>query len=167
MILYFLRHGWAGDQLDDPTADEARELTTAAEDELRAAAEVWRRLEVRPDVVFSSPLPRARRTAELLVEGVGIGADIAVDDRLRPGATWDDLSAAISDQSDAERAMFVGHSPDLMRVVELLTGASRIALHVGGMACLEFDGRPGPGRAKLLWLLDPDLYLPEPHDDSS
>ena len=63
--------------------------------------------------------------------------------------------------------MFVGHSPDLMRVVEQLTGASRIALHVGGMACLEFDGRPGPGRAKLLWLLDPDLYLPEPHDDSS
>lgn len=165
MILYFLRHAWAGDPLPDPAADEARQLTEAAEAELRAAAELWRRLQVRPDLVLSSPLPRARRTAELLVEGIGISASVAVDDRLRPGATWDDLLAALIDQSVTERAMFVGHSPDLMRVVELLTGASRIALHVGGMACLEFEAEPTPEAGTLLWLLDPDLYLPE-HDDS-
>lgn len=165
MILYFLRHAWAGDPLHDSAADEARELTEAAEAELRAAAELWRRLQVRPDLVLSSPLPRARRTAELLVDGVGTGARVAIDERLRPGATWDDLSAALTAQSVTERAMFVGHSPDLMRVVELLTGASRIALHVGGMACLEFEAEPTPGTGKLLWLLDPDLYLPE-HDDS-
>jgi phosphohistidine phosphatase len=165
VILYFLRHAWAGDPLHDSAADEARELTEAAEAELRAAAELWRRLQVRPDVVLSSPLPRARRTAELLVEGVGTDTGVTVDDRLRPGATWDDVSAALGDQSGATRVMFVGHSPDLMRVVELLTGASRIALHVGGMACLEFEGQPGRGRAKLAWLLDPDLYLSEPHAD--
>jgi phosphohistidine phosphatase len=163
VILYFLRHGWAGDAVDDPTEDDARELTESSEAELRAASELWRRLQVRPQIVLSSPLPRARRTAELLVEGVRTDTGVTVDDRLRPGATWDDLSTALADQPGAERAMFVGHSPDLMRVIELLSGASRIALHVGGMACLEFEAEPTPGAGKLLWLLDPDLYQAEPH----
>jgi phosphohistidine phosphatase len=163
MILYFLRHGWAGDRLDDPAEDDARELTAASEAELRAAAGPWRRLAIRPQVVLSSPLPRARRTAELLVAGVDPNIGVTVDDRLRPGATWDDLSAAMADQPRGKRVMFVGHSPDLMRVVEHLTGASHVALHVGGMACVEVDGEPSPGRGKLLWLLDPDLYQAEPH----
>jgi phosphohistidine phosphatase len=165
LILYFLRHGWAGDPLHDSAADEARELTEAAEAELRAAAELWRRLQVRPDLVLSSPLPRARRTAELLIDGIVSEVAVTADDRLRPGATWGDLSAALADRPAVDAAMFVGHSPDLPNAVQLLTGGSRVALHVGGMACLEFDGQPGRGKAKLVWLLDPDLYLSEPHDD--
>ena len=56
---------------------------------LRAAAPLWRRLNLRPDVVLSSPLPRALQTAELFCEAVG--GEPQVDDRLRPGAagaTW-------------------------------------------------------------------------------
>ncbi|MDQ5840582.1 MAG: histidine phosphatase family protein, partial [Chloroflexota bacterium] len=70
MILYFLRHGKAGEYRAGDPDDDARELTDAGVAELRAAAQLWRRLNLRPDLVICSPLPRALQTAELLVEGV-------------------------------------------------------------------------------------------------
>ena len=51
-----------------------------------AAAPLWQRLNLRPEVVLSSPLPRALRTAELFCAAVGGTPEI--DDRLRPGAGW-------------------------------------------------------------------------------
>jgi phosphohistidine phosphatase len=163
VILYFLRHGDAGPMKDDAAEDDARLLTAGGEAELRGAAEPWRRLSVRPGVVISSPLPRARRTAELLVEGIGHTGGITLDDRLRPGATWTQLSAALADHPGVERALFVGHQPDLAHVIESLTGASRVAMQVGSLACLEFEGQPAPATGRLNWLLDPHLYLAE-HD---
>lgn len=154
MILYFLRHGKAGTARGHD--DEARELTARGEGELRAAAPVWRRLNLRPEAVISSPLPRALRTAELFCEAVG-GAPI-VDDRLRPGADWGDLARAMADHPDARRVMFVGHEPDLSSAVALLTGASSVRMRKGGLACVEFYGIPEPGTGELAWLLDPDLY---------
>jgi phosphohistidine phosphatase len=128
---------------------------------LRAAAPLWKRLNLRPDLVISSPLPRAMRTAELLVEGVKLGVQPIPDERLRPGATWGDMARAMTAAPDARRVMFVGHSPDLMRAVEQLTGTATVRLRQGGLACVEFPGIPEPGSGELAWLLDPDLYRAE------
>jgi phosphohistidine phosphatase SixA len=98
------------------------------------------------------------RTAELLVEGVELAVQPVPDERLRPGATWGDMARAMMAAPDARRVMFVGHSPDLMRVVEQLTGTATIRLRQGGLACVEFPGIPEPGSGELAWLLDPDLY---------
>jgi phosphohistidine phosphatase len=158
VILYFLRHGKAGQgDPSDPT-DDARELTETGITELRAAAPLWRRLNLRPDVVLSSPLPRARQTADVLVSSVGAKQKPINDDRLRPGAEWSDMARALADHRDARRVMFVGHEPDLSQAVSLLTGARAVRLRKGGLACVEFPGIPEPGTDELAWLLDPDLY---------
>ena len=154
MILYFLRHGKAGQPR--ATNDDARELTEKGREALRAASPLWRRLNLRPDVVLSSPLPRALQTAELLCESVG-GQPIT-DDRLRPGASWGDLARAMAEHPDARRVMFVGHEPDLSAAVVELSGASSVRMRKGGLACLEFYGIPEPGGGEIAWLLDPDLY---------
>lgn len=161
MILYFLRHGKAG----SPTRgdDDARELTVAGIDALRRAAPLWRRVNLRPDVVLSSPLVRARQTADLVTEA--IGGEVRVDDRLRPGAGWGDLARAMSTYPDARRVLFVGHEPDLSRTVAHLTGAASVRMRTGGLACLEFYGIPEPGGGELAWLLDPDLYTDDPEGD--
>ena len=161
MILYFLRHGKAGTSnwaagLDRDDDDDARQLTTAGEEDLRRAAPLWRQLNCRPEVVISSPLPRALRTAELFCEAVG-GAPL-VDDRLRPGARWGDLARAMAAHPDARRVMFVGHEPDLSSAIAELSGASSVRMRKGGLACLEFYGVPEPGTGELAWLIDPDLY---------
>ena len=161
MILYFLRHGKAGPQ--NAAGDEARELTEAGVAALRSAAPLWRRLNLRPDAVLSSPLARALQTAELVCEAVG-GTPLA-DDRLRPGASWGDLARAMAAHPHARRVLFVGHEPDLSTAIVELTGAASVRMRAGGMACLEFYGTPEPGGGELAWLLDPDLYTDDAQGD--
>lgn len=156
MNLYFLRHGKAG----QPRAhdDDARELTPKGVASLRAAGALWRRLKLRPDVVISSPLPRALQTAELFVEGAGLDHAPVVDDRLRPGATWGDMAAAMADHPAAESVLLVGHDPDQSTALAELTGATSVRMRKGALAGLAFDGTPEPGGGELTLLLDPDLY---------
>jgi phosphohistidine phosphatase len=156
VIIYFLRHGKAG----QPRAhdDDARELTPKGVAALRAAAPLWRRLKLRPDVVISSPLPRALHTAELFVDGVELGRKPVADDRLQPGATWRDMAAAMADHPEAGTVLFVGHDPDQSRALAELTGAASVRMRKGALAGLEFEGAPEPGSGELTLLLDPDLY---------
>ena len=160
MIIYLLRHGDAGDPR--PQNDDARELTDKGRRRLHNAAALWRRLRVAPEVVISSPLPRAHQTAELLVSGLGLPLQIAVDDRLRPGADWADLAAAMADHGPADRVAMVGHDPDFSDALADLSGAASIGLRKGAMACLEFMGEPDVGAGRLRWLLDPDAYRDDP-----
>ena len=154
MILYFLRHGKAGSPRERD--DDARELTRGGIEALRSAAPLWRRLNLRPDVVISSPLARAIQTAELFCEAVG--GEPVTDDRLRPGASWGDLARAMAAHPDARRVMFVGHEPDLSSAICELTGAASVRMRKGGLACVEFYGTPEPGGGEIAWLLDPDIY---------
>lgn len=156
MILYFLRHAEA--EAGDPGRDDERRLTDAGESAMLAAGPLFRRLNLRPDAVLSSPLPRALRTAQLAAEALDGPAPTA-DDRLRPGAGWGDFGRAMADRPDARRVMFVGHEPDLSSAIALLTGASSVRMRKGGLACVEFYGVPEPGTGELAWLIDPDLYL--------
>ena len=156
MILYFLRHGKAAPAQDSD--DAGRQLTPEGEDELRAAAVLWRRRNLRPDVVISSPLPRAMRTAELLCEGIGLHEKPIAEASLAPGATWGEMARAMAAHPDARRVLFVGHEPDLSGAVAELTGASSVRLRAGGVACVEFSGVPEPGGGEIAWLVDPDLY---------
>ena len=160
MILYFLRHGKAG----SPQAqnDDARELTSTGATALRAAAPLWRRLNLRPDVVLSSPLPRALQTAQLFCAAVG--GQPLTDDRLRPGAGWGEMARAMASRPDARRVMFVGHEPDLSSAIVELTGAASVRMRKGGLACVEFYGVPEPGGGEIAWLLDPDLYTDDEGD---
>lgn len=157
MILYFLRHGRAQEQRDG-LPDDARPLTDAGVAQLRSAAALWRQLNLRPDVVLTSPLRRAAQTASLFVEGVGLPDEPIPDERLSPGAEWSDFARALAERDDAGRVLFVGHQPDLSRAIELLSGASSVRMRPGGVACLEFYGVPEPGGGEIAWLLDPDLY---------
>jgi phosphohistidine phosphatase len=157
VILYFLRHGEAG-HYSAAADDDERQLTDAGVEALRAAAPTWRRLNLRPDLVLSSPLPRALHTAQLLAEGLGMSSAPIVDDRLGPGAGWGDLARAMAAHPDPRRVMFVGHEPDLSNAMSLLTGAASVRLRKGGIGCVEFPGVPEPGSGELAWLVDPDLY---------
>ena len=157
MILYFLRHG-AAEERAPGGLDRDRRLTAGGEAELRAAASLWRRIQLRPDVVISSPFPRALRTAELVVEGLGLHDAPVTDERLAPGASWNSLAQALAAFPADRRVMFVGHEPDLSSAVELLTGAASVRMRKAGVACVEFYGVPEEGGGEIAWLLDPDLY---------
>jgi phosphohistidine phosphatase len=157
VILYFLRHAEA--ETGGPGTGDDPRLTADGEATLRAAGPLLRRLNLRPDAVVSSPLPRALRTAELICEALG-GTPLP-DDRLRPGARWPQFAQAMADVPGARRVLFVGHEPDLSATIGLLTGATSVRMRKAGIACVEFPGTPDPASGELAWLIDPDLYTTE------
>jgi phosphohistidine phosphatase SixA len=96
--------------------DELRPLTPAGR---RAARALGERIGgLHPDAVVSSPLLRARETAVPIADEAGVEAE--TDERLAPGATVDDVRAAIEDRG--ETVVVVGHQPDCSEVVLALTG---------------------------------------------
>jgi phosphohistidine phosphatase len=110
--VFLVRHAEAAP--GDP--DELRPLTAAGRDTACAVAE--RLARERPDAVVSSPLLRARETAQLIAEAVGV--DVEADDRLAPGATAGDVEAAVA--AKGESVVVVGHQPDCSTIVLGLTG---------------------------------------------
>jgi len=93
--------------------DELRPLTAEGRAQARALGERLRADGVEADAVVSSPLLRARETARAL----GLG-DPAVDDRLAPGATPDDVRAVA--ETHGGTVVLVGHQPDCGRAVAVL-----------------------------------------------
>ena len=115
MRLFLVRHAEAAP--GDP--DELRPLTPAGRAVARDLGE--RLAPEHLDAVVSSPLLRARETAEQIARAAGLTAE--ADKRLAPGATADDLQAAVAKRG--ETVVAVGHQPDCSAIVLALTGRER------------------------------------------
>jgi phosphohistidine phosphatase SixA len=96
--------------------DELRPLAEEGRDAARLLGELL--AERSPDAVVSSPLLRARETADAIAAAAGLEAD--VDEHLAPGADADDLRAAVAGRG--ETVVTVGHQPDCSEIVLALTG---------------------------------------------
>jgi phosphohistidine phosphatase SixA len=96
--------------------DHLRPLTSAGRKAAQALAKQLAGENV--DAVVASPLVRARETAEAIAAATGVEAQL--DDRLAPGATADDLRAAVDGRG--ETVVTVGHQPDCSEIVLELTG---------------------------------------------
>ena len=112
MRLFLVRHAEAAP--GEP--DELRPLTPRGREAARALGE--KLAAERPDAVISSPLLRARETAEQIARAAG--GEVDADDRLAPGATAADVKAAVAGRG--ETVVAVGHQPDCSTIVLELTG---------------------------------------------
>jgi phosphohistidine phosphatase len=112
------------------TPDELRELTPEGFEQARSLGERLRADGARPDVVLSSPLLRARQTAEAL----GFG-EPEPDDRLAPGATAETVREAIAERG--ETVVVVGHQPDCGRVAASLSGGNEPRFPPAGVVVID------------------------------
>jgi phosphohistidine phosphatase len=134
-------HGSAG--LDD--AD--RPLIAAGEREARDAGRALRAMRVRPDRIVTSPLVRARQTAQLAAAELGMKT--FQDDALRPGFGQEALEGLFA-RHDGDCLVLVGHDPDFSQIVRDLSGA-RVAMAKGGVARIDLPS------GELRWLLRPKV----------
>jgi phosphohistidine phosphatase len=128
MRLLIIRHAEAA--AGNP--DELRPLTPAGREHARALGARLRKEGFAADAIVSSPLLRARETAEAL----GLGP-IEVDERLAPGATPFDLREAATGRG--ETVVVVGHQPDCSKAVAALTGSDEPAFPPCAHASVELD----------------------------
>jgi phosphohistidine phosphatase len=150
MELYFLRHGEA-DWPNWKKPDDERPLTERGKKEMRQVAKFLHRLNVKPDLIVTSPLPRASQTAEIAAEY--LKAKLRTDELLAKGFGTEQLWTILK-RHRAKRLMLVGHEPDFTEVISKLTGAS-LKLSKAGVALADVDLAAEKGR--LRWLFPPKL----------
>ena len=156
MRIYIVRHGEA-EFAALGSSDAERHLTAKGRRQAERVGAALRVLGEVPAVVLTSPLPRARQTAELAVKAMADKRSrppIRVLDRLAPGAYAGDVLAAIP--AEPQSVMLVGHQPTLGALVGALIGglhAAPIDLSTASLACVETPGTPQPGAAELEYFL--------------
>ncbi|HEX9371532.1 MAG TPA: phosphohistidine phosphatase SixA [Roseiflexaceae bacterium] len=152
MELYFLRHGVAANLGPEGSGDAGRPLTKDGIAKMKAEAGGMRRLGLRIDTLLSSPLVRARETAEIVARELGIELQLA--DALAPGCDLARLFDLLAEHRAAERVMAVGHEPDFSTMIAALAGGGRVQLKKGGLGRVDLDVLE-EGAGTLLWLLPP------------
>ena len=158
--IYFLRHGKAWSRADWREDDDLRPLTDAGEALMRAEGRAMKAMGLAPDVIVTSPLARARRTAEIVAEELGMSARLLDDRRLADGFDAAGLAEIVAREAPAASLMVVGHEPDFSATVAELTGGGRVDFKKGGLARVDVRG-PQLDDGMLAWLLTPALITGE------
>jgi len=150
MDVYFLRHGEA-DWPDWEKSDDERPLTKQGKKEMHEVGKFLKRVKAEPDLIVTSPLPRASQTAEIAAEHLKTKS--RKDKLLAPGFGRQELERILK-KYPAESLMVVGHEPDFSHTIEQLTGGT-IKLAKAGVALVELNRSWRSGR--LLWLIPPKI----------
>lgn len=161
MRLYILRHGIA-ENTAPSGRDEDRQLTDEGRDKLRKVLKVARRAGVKPSLILTSPLVRARQTAEIAAEEFGYSGEIINTDALKPDSTPERVWEEIRVHQNEDEVILASHEPLTSAAIASLLGYPDLKVEVkkGSLTRIDFD-RFGPAaRGILKWILTPKLAGP-------
>lgn len=156
MEIILLRHGRAEDRLafaKSGQEDRLRPLTPAGTKRLRRALPGLRGVVPAIDLLVTSPLLRARQTAEVLLEGYPV--PLQELPALAPGGERREVNRWLARQR-AGVVLLVGHEPDLGSLASwYLTGSgeSFMPLKKGALCLIRFNGQPAAAQGSLQLLL--------------
>jgi phosphohistidine phosphatase len=132
MLIHLLRHGDAADLASDGAhTDDERPLTKDGTEKLRRAAKIYARIIGRVDRILSSPLLRAKESAEILAAALDFERKIEESDLLVPGASPRAIVDALRGDvlEGLESVVLVGHEPHLGGTLGLLlSGSERVEI---------------------------------------
>lgn|SRR5919198_903508 len=159
MNVYLMRHGTAV-AVDDPgiNSDSERPLSPKGVKRLRRAARGLARLNIAFSSILTSPVLRARQTAEIVARSLGMEAKLEEVSGLAPESSVDHLMLGVTRFHDQEDVLLVGHEPLLSDTVSfLLLGKSKPGVNMrfrkGGLCCIQIDDLPPKKPGLLQWHL--------------
>lgn len=156
MEIYILRHGIAVERgASGYKKDSDRPLTKEGEEKMLQIAQAIFAMDVRFDLILSSPYVRADQTAQIVAGE--LDREVTFTKFLAPGGDASELIAEINDEKP-QRVLVVGHEPDLSRLISILVtgdGDASIELKKGGLCKLTTDRLTLSRCATLNWLLTP------------
>lgn len=157
MKLLLVRHAIALDRATPGVSDHLRPLTEDGIARFRKCARSLADL-VTADLVLTSPILRAKQTAEILARqwaSVPVHESEPLGSGLRR-----DFEDALARVKDAKVVAAVGHEPWLSEWTAEWLGAKRgesFAFKKGGAALLEFDVEVTEDAGRLLFFLPPKV----------
>jgi phosphohistidine phosphatase len=165
MYLYLIRHGIAEDP--DPlvpnsiASDEIRTLTKTGRKKFTQVAAKLQELELTFDLIITSPLVRARQTAEILIDNQ-LSSQLELSSDLKPSGNLPSWLTAWNDRSmdtAISTVALVGHEPNLSQWAELLVFGRvchKLMLKKGGIIGLKCaNSQIEIGTAQLHCLIPP------------
>lgn len=156
--LYLIRHGVAAERGDAWPEDAKRPLTDRGVRRLRKAAAALSALGVSFDVLLSSPLVRARQTAEILAAGLEPHPPVELSDALSPGAPYSTVLDELGRHARCRRIALVGHEPGIGALAARLIGSRQaLVFKKGAIARIDVPALPPAGAGTLRWLVTPRL----------
>jgi len=160
MNIYLLRHGIAVEPgTTGYESDSERPLTAKGKNRLRAAARAMEELGLSFDLILSSPLLRAKQTAEIIAGHLKLRKKLAFSDHLAPAGNPRLLIQQLNQsRPEPENVLLVGHEPYLGKLMALLVSGNttlEIDFKKGGLCKLAAEFLLYGRCAKLAWLLTP------------
>jgi len=154
MDLILLRHGKAEDF--NSGGDFSRVLLERGREQSRGAARLLMASDQLPEIVLTSPLVRARQTADEFCETAGIPAAL-IQEWLACGMVPAKAMAELAAFQHFKRVAIVGHEPDFSLLVERLLGVKGgiVDFKKGAIACIQIA--PTSRYGKLRYLVPPRL----------
>jgi phosphohistidine phosphatase len=159
--LYLLRHAHAGNGAAWTGDDALRPLSSRGRQQAQRLGKLLAARGIVPDTIVSSPKVRARQTANLVADVLGVG--VANDERLAERFDLDALAAIMAGVGGTS-LMLVGHDPDFSDILATLVGAADLPMRKGAIARVDLALPLAPGCGILRWLFPPEL-LPDAADD--
>ena len=156
--LYLVRHGIAAERGKEWPDDSKRPLTHKGIARMREVASGLKDLEVSFDLILTSPLVRARQTADLLHQGLGGSIPLEETAQLAPGGRPADLIELLRTKKKIDRVALVGHEPDLGQLAAFLIGArAPLVFKKGGVCRIDFEKFPPVPPGHLVWFALPKM----------
>jgi phosphohistidine phosphatase len=156
--LYLVRHAVAAERGDSWPDDAKRPLTSKGISRMRDIVHRLRDLDVSIDVVLTSPLVRAKQTAQILADGLRPSPPVAIVAALSPGVSPAQTVEALGTFRKMRRIALVGHEPGLGELAAWLIGAALpLPLKKGGVCRIDLHSTPAPGRGQLIWMATPKM----------
>ena len=157
MELFLMRHGVAAAQ-SPYVDDDQRPLTPQGEQQQRLVVQALTPLLQPLDHLLSSPLRRARQTADIVAETLQLRGAVEETSVLARDCSMLALLRRLEAYPRQARLLCVGHEPHMSRLaVGFLAeqGRGAIAFQPGSVIGLAFPGAPAPGNGMLLFFLRP------------
>lgn len=156
--LYLVRHAIAAERGDEWPDDAKRPLTERGIARFRECVKGLSTLDVAIDEVFTSPLVRAKQTAELVAAGITGKPSVKILDPLAPGHTATAVMAQLARQAKRRRIALVGHEPDLGELAAHLLGTQRaVPFKKGGVCRIDVETLTSRRHGSLIWFATPKM----------
>ena len=155
MILYIIRHAWAGDPDETEYPDDGlRPLTADGRKRFKCVVKALADRGFAPAIVAASPLVRCRQTTDIVAENLDDPPQVVELEALAPGSNLQALVDWTSSRNEDEIA-WVGHAPDVSHLTAALVcqASGWLRFSKGAVAAIHFEDGFGPGKGELHWLV--------------
>jgi phosphohistidine phosphatase len=150
MVAYFLRHADAELRAN---SDQERRLTPKGVQQAERVGKFMTRCGLLPEIVLSSPLVRARQTAQIVMAAFGAASPTEAG-WLACGMTPETCLTELKARQQKASVLLVGHEPDFSETISAMLGlrdAAPIKVRKASLTGLELtDFRVGQAELHFL-----------------